>query len=300
MESASAVPIEELVAEIGIEGIHSSDAIAACQMRFDECAPIFRDVLARAVAGEIDDPGQADILLAGLHVLAAGRDTLACPPLLRLLRLPGEELEWLLGDAVTESFKRIVASVFDGNADALFEMIADGGIAPMVRWALFDAAAFLAWDGRIERDGMIRFLERFDDERLGGDSPEAWLGWTDAAALLGLRSMTQRVEDAMRDGRIEPMLMNSKDWIRMLEDAERFRAEERMGYVEDAVAELAPYDTSSAWDDDPLPLEDGCGDYVRPPLFGEPVVNEWRHVGRNDPCPCGSGRKFKRCCLGKQ
>ena len=23
-------------------------------------------------------------------------------------------------------------------------------------------------------------------------------------------------------------------------------------------------------------------------------------IGRNDPCPCGRGRKFKRCCLGKQ
>ncbi len=22
-------------------------------------------------------------------------------------------------------------------------------------------------------------------------------------------------------------------------------------------------------------------------------------VGRNDPCPCGSGRKFKRCCLDR-
>jgi Flp pilus assembly protein TadD len=22
-------------------------------------------------------------------------------------------------------------------------------------------------------------------------------------------------------------------------------------------------------------------------------------VGRNDPCPCGSGKKFKRCCLGR-
>jgi hypothetical protein len=21
-----------------------------------------------------------------------------------------------------------------------------------------------------------------------------------------------------------------------------------------------------------------------------------RHVGRNEPCPCGSGRKWKRCC----
>ena len=23
------------------------------------------------------------------------------------------------------------------------------------------------------------------------------------------------------------------------------------------------------------------------------------HVGRNDPCPCGSGKKFKKCCMGK-
>ena len=22
-------------------------------------------------------------------------------------------------------------------------------------------------------------------------------------------------------------------------------------------------------------------------------------VGRNDPCPCGSGEKYKRCCAGK-
>jgi hypothetical protein len=22
-------------------------------------------------------------------------------------------------------------------------------------------------------------------------------------------------------------------------------------------------------------------------------------VGRNDPCPCGSGKKFKKCCMGK-
>lgn len=22
-------------------------------------------------------------------------------------------------------------------------------------------------------------------------------------------------------------------------------------------------------------------------------------IGRNDPCPCGSGKKYKKCCLGK-
>ena len=25
------------------------------------------------------------------------------------------------------------------------------------------------------------------------------------------------------------------------------------------------------------------------------VVNEQPKVGRNDPCPCGSGKKFKHC-----
>lgn len=23
-------------------------------------------------------------------------------------------------------------------------------------------------------------------------------------------------------------------------------------------------------------------------------------VGRNDPCPCGSGKKYKNCCAGKR
>ena len=22
-------------------------------------------------------------------------------------------------------------------------------------------------------------------------------------------------------------------------------------------------------------------------------------ISRNDPCPCGSGKKFKHCCIGK-
>ncbi len=27
------------------------------------------------------------------------------------------------------------------------------------------------------------------------------------------------------------------------------------------------------------------------------AINSRRHVGRNDPCPCGSGKKYKKCCL---
>jgi SEC-C motif-containing protein len=34
------------------------------------------------------------------------------------------------------------------------------------------------------------------------------------------------------------------------------------------------------------------------PAVRKPVVRAEPKVGRNDPCPCGSGKKFKRCCGG--
>lgn len=30
-----------------------------------------------------------------------------------------------------------------------------------------------------------------------------------------------------------------------------------------------------------------------------PIRSSAPKVGRNDPCPCGSGKKYKHCCLGK-
>ena len=31
----------------------------------------------------------------------------------------------------------------------------------------------------------------------------------------------------------------------------------------------------------------------------QPIRNRQQRVGRNDPCPCGSGKKFKKCCMKK-
>ena len=29
----------------------------------------------------------------------------------------------------------------------------------------------------------------------------------------------------------------------------------------------------------------------------KPSVREYKKIGRNDLCPCGSGKKYKKCCL---
>ena len=35
-------------------------------------------------------------------------------------------------------------------------------------------------------------------------------------------------------------------------------------------------------------------------VVGEVAVEAYRCASRNDPCPCGSGAKYKRCCLGRR
>ncbi|MBN2579118.1 MAG: SEC-C domain-containing protein [Pirellulales bacterium] len=35
---------------------------------------------------------------------------------------------------------------------------------------------------------------------------------------------------------------------------------------------------------------------LRDKFKASPRKHHMRRVGRNDPCPCGSGKKFKRCC----
>ena len=41
--------------------------------------------------------------------------------------------------------------------------------------------------------------------------------------------------------------------------------------------------------------EGGAGDKT---VKKQPVAKKAK-VGRNDPCPCGSGKKYKNCCLDK-
>lgn len=41
----------------------------------------------------------------------------------------------------------------------------------------------------------------------------------------------------------------------------------------------------------------GAGDSANVNLASRKVKDaQGKEIGRNDPCPCGSGKKFKKCC----
>jgi hypothetical protein len=55
-------------------------------------------------------------------------------------------------------------------------------------------------------------------------------------------------------------------------------------------------DIDPAWLDD-VELSDPAN-LKEPSAPAQPTVRDTPKVGRNDPCPCGSGKKFKKCCGG--
>lgn len=42
--------------------------------------------------------------------------------------------------------------------------------------------------------------------------------------------------------------------------------------------------------------------YDASPVSSRRTIRKWAipKPGRNDPCPCGSGKKYKRCCIDRE
>ncbi len=246
-------------------------------------------VVERAASGEDLTGREQNLLFWGVHVLGAARDGRLHAPLLRLLRRPAEPLGELIGDAVGTTLPRIVAGSFDGDPAALEDALLDREADEFVRWNLFGAYAFLVFSDRVPRERAEALLVRFDETRPARAGDSAWTGWQEAVALLGFEHLGPRIQAARADARLLEE-EGDPDWFELTlaeavskpDDPARFR-ERDLGLIEDVVAEL---EAALESEEEAEPEE--------------PVHNPLRHVGRNDPCPCGSGKKYKKCCLGKE
>jgi hypothetical protein len=286
------VSIEEQLRAVATAPRLPDLAIGLCTVGIEQSGPVLLAVLERAAGGEVLSEDEERTLFRGVYILGGARYTQACGALLRLIRLPGEELDRLFGDALTEDMARVVAGVFDGDADALFQVVTDSSVDEFARNILLGAATFLTWEGGIRRDRMREFLVRFHEERPAPDGDMVWAGWLMAIALLGLRDLAPLVHGAW--ARLPWRLMEREHFEADLaaaeqrpNDIERFR-KNSLGLIDDVLEALqwtdAEPEEKKPWVAQPLPSK-------------VPAVNPFRHVGRNDPCPCGSGKKAKKCCL---
>ena len=293
---AADAPIEVHLAALGTDLRLPEVALTTCVARFEEAAPSLRALLDRAAAGRPRSEDESLRLFRGLHVLAAARDTASCASLLRLLRRPEQETEALFGDGITVSLTRLLISVFDGNAEAFLAVIADPTLDEYLRGAVLEAATYLAWEGRIDREELRRFLVGFYETRPAEDEAYVWYSWLEAVALLDFGDLVPMVEAAWK-ARRSTMPFWSGATSATISRAPGPRgttsAASRIHRSATSTTSVAELDWTRHWADE------DANSIPSPLPATATVTNPFKNVGRNDPCPCGSGSKAKKCCLAK-
>jgi hypothetical protein len=268
---------------IPIEAIRAATADRAA------VTPVLLEAIERCKPnGETEENG----LFIAFHLFGQWREKSAYRPLARFLRRP--EAHGILGDAVSETSHRVMASVFDGDPGPIYDIINDPEADEFVRREAFDALITLVLHGELDRGEVARFLQSsFTDLQPQGPCA-VWNGWQGAVSALGLTELTPLVREAFERDFVDQSYLDFGEFESDLERAcagdpletQQPWHHELFGDTIEELADWACFQPKIARRFDPRPAM--------------PVLNAFRNVGRNDPCPCGSGKKFKKCCLDKQ
>lgn len=273
-----------------------SEAVALAERHRDLVAPWLVQVL-EAVAHDPDTALQDDYVLHNFAMALLGhwRDTRAYRPLLALARLPYETIDVLLGDLLFETYSRAVASVFDGDLAPLTAIVEDEAVDTWVRTALIDAWTLLVVEGDAAPEPLEACLLAIGERgaaklrrqpRARGEHTivEAVVHAVADIGAQGLRAMVLAWFDQKL---IDPQYIRREEFEREIDMPLQSRREEQRGrgrsYLRDAQKEIgwwACYQEDQEEPERPAPMT---------------IVRDTPKVGRNDPCPCGSGRKYKKC-----
>jgi hypothetical protein len=270
------------------------NAIRAAQANRETMAPVFVRRIDDFLASEASADPQALSLM--FHLLGEWREKSAYRSLAALLQLPGDILGSILGISITETTHRVMVGVFDGDPEPLYAIIRNSEADEFVRAKMCQTIAMLTRRGELPRDATIAFLRDCFSQLEPKQDCYVWNGWIDAVTWLGSTELRPLVQQVFWRKSIDPM------WRSLREFEEDFQyaidhpdAEPR--YVDltpfgDTVAELS----GRAGFEPELPRLDPPNWSLLDSL-GTPHHEPLRKVGRNDSCPCGSGKKFKKCCL---
>lgn len=298
---------EEIIDALAIpEGLPRKAMIAAGEQR-DEMVPLFVARIDRLAEASLDTLDEADLtaFLFIYFLLGEWRDARAYRPLTSFLRQDPEVLEHLLGDAITEASARVIAGVFDGDLQPIIDLIEDPDADEFVRSQMIDALAVIAREHPETRPAVEAYLEQFFSSDFA--KPEhLWGSWAFAVADLGLEGLEPKVKEAFDREWISPdeadFAFFQSELRRAVEGGHSpwFHRSRNNRPIDNAIDELSRWHCFSDAFLKARAREGArarAGDFSLAQVFDDTFERDTPKVGRNDPCPCGSGRKFKKCCL---
>lgn len=265
-----------------------NEALRWSLSHWDEASPKFLSMLEAYTDGSDESDTTVDALFFIIHLFGDKGDRRAYRTLCRLM-LDEERLTSVLGDtACVETLKGILIKCFDGDAAPLREVIESTDAEPITRGEALFALAWLARDGKYPEPEFRDYLLHLSREMKPREPEYIWYNLVVVGAILGYQDFAAESVKLMREGLVP------EDWLTPAEFPDLIASGDPVGKKGLLAEEVEPFDDVIAalaewpWEED---YDDDEG------AAPEPYVNPLRYVGRNDPCPCGSGKKFKNCHL---
>jgi hypothetical protein len=277
------------------------EALKAASAQRVEMLPLFLNEIETYLALEPAARVKPTPLFFIFHLLGEWREKAAYRTLALLLRLPRREVDRIFGDGITTTSHRVMAAVFDGDPEPLYEIILDPKAEEFIRAGMCEALAIVTLRGELDRAVAGRFLrDAFIEMRPQADS-YVWVGWQSAIAMLGMSDLKSLVKKAFDRGFIDSHVLAfdhfEEDLGRGIERPGEPRRQDDHDdtLFGDTIEELSGwYCFSEQYDAD---QERWRREAEANRARSQRLENPFKGIGRNDPCPCGSGTKFKKCCL---
>lgn len=228
----------------------------------------------------------------GIMYLAEWGDTAAFKRIQRILHLMGKEVDRWLGDGLTENLPDIMYRLYDGDLENLMVAVRDREMEEFSSILFWVILPQLYLDGKLEKEKLLSYARSFDEEDLDGNyylATEVCYSMAKAGVLEFLPDIRHYCEEE----RIDYMVAgNYQDYVNIMYEDRR-----------EVIKPMTLEDQISKWykiegykKEQRYELPRNINSSSR---YYEMAMFRYRDVNRNDPCPCGSGQKFKRCCLGK-
>ncbi len=262
---------------------------------------------------EISDKNNPDLDWFPLHALLLLRELKAEDSLDAILDFLGQEEEQInywLGDFITESMWSVLAACGRNQLGPLLDFMKEPGRYTWSKAAIAEAVNQLVFEKLITRETAINWLKEVIEYHLNKVNTIDNLADTDLnGALVGIFLDLQAHElshlvKQMFDERLVPHSY-AGDWPTVEREldrsADRSWAKRKLETIFETydiyrkVNERLERDKRYSKEDDEIFEDPGDFDddfYYTPP---EPYVRQEPKVGRNDLCPCGSGKKYKKC-----
>lgn len=276
----------------------------------DEAIPYLRDAVEKAVKEKDNLDENYGLHLYGIFLLAQFQDRESFPKLMEMASLPEETLDYLIGDVLTEDLGSILYNTYNGDINLIKQAVMNGKASDFARAEMLDVMGQLYLDQTLEKQELQDFLkEIIHEKKCIGDYI-----YTAVADVICLCHFTDMLPDLRRlyaDDRVDSYAVGGYDEcvdiIFAYGRRQRRFCKSPMDAVElmhswpmfeDCVREnkSTADEEDGDWLDKKFSSVLGEFDSVLTNVEQRRVVK----IGRNDPCPCGSGKKYKQCCLNKK